>query len=187
MYGNCCERAAIAGLCRNRLCTSPAILRTSSLVDGRRYLFRSAPELTQLWPADTLPERPATLGLGDGLGRRIEADLLHFSLPALLRYEDRNTMAFGIESRVPFVDHVLVEWLATLPADMRLRGGWTKYILRQLLLTCCRRKYAHARANSALPPRMRPGWLARWRNGCTTLRAPQYLGDVVDVQGVHHL
>ncbi len=167
---------------------SPAILRTSSLVDGRRYLFRSAPELTQLWPADTLPERPATLGLGDGLGRRIEADLLHFSLPPLLRYEDRNTMAFGIESRVPFLDHVLVEWLATLPADMRLRGGWTKYILRQALadvlpakIRARKSKLGFATPDSA----WLAGPLAEWLR--STLHTPQYLDDVVDVQGVQHL
>jgi asparagine synthase (glutamine-hydrolysing) len=168
--------------------TSPAILRTSSLVDGRRYLFRSAPELAQLWPADTLPERPATLGLGDGLGRRIEADLLQFSLPSLLRYEDRNTMAFGIESRVPFVDHVLVEWLATLPADMRLRGGWTKYILRQALadvlpakIRARKSKLGFATPDSA----WLAGPLAEWLH--STLRVPQYLNDVVDMRGVHHL
>ena len=167
---------------------SPAILRTSSLVDGRRYLFRSAPELTQLWPADTLPERPATLGLGDGLGRRIEADLLHFSLPPLLRYEDRNTMAFGIESRVPFIDHVLVEWLATLPADMRLRGGWTKYILRQALADVLPAKIRvrKSKLGFATPD---SAWLAsplaEWLR--STLHTPQYLDDVVDVQGVQHL
>jgi asparagine synthase (glutamine-hydrolysing) len=168
--------------------TSSAILRTSSLVDGRRYLFRSAPELTQLWPADTLPERPATLGLGDGLGRRIEADLLRFSLPPLLRYEDRNTMAFGIESRVPFVDHVLVEWLATLPADMRLRYGWTKYILRQALADVlpakiCARKSKLGFATPDLA--WLAGPLAEWLH--STLRTPRHLGDVVDVRGVHHL
>jgi Asparagine synthase len=99
------------------------VYRGDNRVQSRRYLFRSAPELIQLWPADTLPERPTTLGLGDVLGRRIEADLLYFSLPHLLRYTDRNTIAFGIESRVPFVDHVLMEWLATLAADMCFRGG----------------------------------------------------------------
>jgi asparagine synthase (glutamine-hydrolysing) len=167
---------------------SPAILRTSSLVDGRRYLFRSAPELNRLWSADTLPERPATLGLGDGLGRRIEADLLQFSLPPLLRYEDRNTMAFGIESRVPFVDHVFVEWLATLPADMRIRGGWTKYILRQALadvlpvtIRTRKSKLGFATPESA----WLAGPLAEWLH--STLRAPQHLGEVVDVHGVHHL
>jgi len=168
--------------------TSPAILRTSSLVDGRRYLFHAAPELTQLWPAAPLPERPTTLGLGDGLGQRIEADLLQFSLPLLLRYEDRNTMAFGIESRVPFVDHVLVEWLATLPADMRLRHGWTKYILRQSLVDVLpapigarKSKLGFATPDAA----WLAGPLAAWLHD--TLRTPQHLGDVVEVRGVQQL
>ena len=84
---------------------SPEVLRTSRLADGRRYLFGSVPEFNQLRPAESELRRPPMLGIGDSLGRRLEADLTTFSLPILLRYEDRNTMAFGIESRVPFVDH----------------------------------------------------------------------------------
>jgi asparagine synthase (glutamine-hydrolysing) len=86
----------------------------------------------QLW-AGHVPSRPEDLGLAGPLARRIEADLFRFSLPVLLRYEDRNTMAFGVESRVPFVDHVFVEWMATLPAELRLDGGWTKRVMRDAL------------------------------------------------------
>ncbi len=111
--------------------SSPEILRTSSFLDGRRYLFRSVPEVQQLWNSTDTPSRPAALGLGNSLARRLEADLTRFSLPLLLRYEDRNTMAFGIESRVPYVDHLFVEWTAKLPADMLLYNGWTKWVLRE--------------------------------------------------------
>ena len=38
-----------------------------------------------------------------------------YSLPSLLRYEDRNSMAHSIESRIPFLDHELVEWIFRLP------------------------------------------------------------------------
>lgn len=51
-------------------------------------------------------------------------------LPALLHYEDRNAMAFSVEARVPFLDHRLVEWLATLPPELKLRQGMTKVVLR---------------------------------------------------------
>lgn len=52
------------------------------------------------------------------------------SLPALLRYEDRNSMWFSIESRVPFLDHRLVEYALSLPIEFLLGHGSTKRILR---------------------------------------------------------
>jgi len=52
-------------------------------------------------------------------------------LPSLLRYEDRNSMAFSIESRVPFLDHRLVEFCINIPDEMKIHKGWTKYILRK--------------------------------------------------------
>ena len=49
----------------------------------------------------------------------------------LLRYEDRNSMAFSIESRVPFLDHRLLEYSLSLPDDWKINEGWMKYILRK--------------------------------------------------------
>lgn len=65
------------------------------------------------------------------LGARIQADMTRFSLPVLLRYEDKNSMAFSREARVPFLDHRLVEYVAGLPLNLKLRDGWTKYCLRR--------------------------------------------------------
>jgi asparagine synthase (glutamine-hydrolysing) len=52
------------------------------------------------------------------------------NLPMLLRFEDRNSMAFGIEARVPFVDHELMEFALSLPDDFLIRKGQTKAVLR---------------------------------------------------------
>lgn len=52
-------------------------------------------------------------------------------LPGLLRYEDRNSMAFSIESRVPFMDHRLIEFTLGLPENFVYRRGVRKYILRK--------------------------------------------------------
>jgi len=52
-------------------------------------------------------------------------------LNALLRYEDKNAMAFGIESRVPFLDHKLVEFCLSLPDNLKIRKGIRKWILRE--------------------------------------------------------
>lgn len=52
-------------------------------------------------------------------------------LPALLQVEDRMSMAHGIESRVPFLDKALVEFAATIPANVKMKDGNLKYILRE--------------------------------------------------------
>ena len=51
-------------------------------------------------------------------------------LPALLQVEDRMSMAHGLESRVPLLDHPLVEFAATVPADVKFQGGQMKHLLK---------------------------------------------------------
>jgi asparagine synthase (glutamine-hydrolysing) len=51
-------------------------------------------------------------------------------LPALLTVEDRMSMAHGLESRVPLLDHGIVEFAATVPADLKFPGGRLKHLLR---------------------------------------------------------
>ena len=51
-------------------------------------------------------------------------------MPALLHVEDRMSMAHGLESRVPLLDHPLVEFAATVPADVKFPGGKLKHLLR---------------------------------------------------------
>lgn len=60
-----------------------------------------------------------------------EAMMLYSNLPSLLHYEDRNSMAFSIESRVPFLDHRLVEFGFRLRPEFKIRDGMTKWILRE--------------------------------------------------------
>ena len=70
---------------------------------------------------------------GTLLARRLWQDLASDSLPALLRYEDRNSMAFGIETRVPFLDYRLVELAVRLPDRLRVNRGLTKVVLRRAM------------------------------------------------------
>jgi asparagine synthase (glutamine-hydrolysing) len=60
----------------------------------------------------------------------LHRELTATNLPALLHYEDRNSMAFSIESRVPFLDYRFVEYVASLPLDQKIRNGITKFSLR---------------------------------------------------------
>ncbi len=64
------------------------------------------------------------------LQARLWADQLRFSLPQLLRYEDRNSMAFSVETRLPFLDYRLVEWAFAQAPCVKLHRGWSKYVAR---------------------------------------------------------
>lgn len=55
------------------------------------------------------------------------------NLPVLLRYEDRNSMLHGVEARLPFLDYRLVELSISLPVQLKIREGWTKWILRKAM------------------------------------------------------
>jgi asparagine synthase (glutamine-hydrolysing) len=54
-------------------------------------------------------------------------------LPHLLRYEDKNSMRHSIESRLPFLDYILVELSLSINNEFKIHKGWTKYILRKAL------------------------------------------------------
>jgi asparagine synthase (glutamine-hydrolysing) len=64
------------------------------------------------------------------LDRLLYTDLKTY-LVELLMKQDQMSMAASIESRVPFLDHKLVEFAAVLPERMKLRGFNTKWILRE--------------------------------------------------------
>ena len=87
---------------------------------------------------DFLIATPADLAEFDyrpsrNLNVRLADDVLRYSTPNLLRYEDKNSMAFSIESRVPFLDHELVEFIFQLPIDQKIKMGWNRYVYRQAM------------------------------------------------------
>ena len=69
---------------------------------------------------------------GSVLNQLLYVDLFTY-LHELLMKQDQMSMAASIESRVPFLDHPLVEFTATLPEQLKLRGRTTKYILREAM------------------------------------------------------
>lgn len=68
----------------------------------------------------------------DVLEKLLYADTKTY-LHELLMKQDQMSMAASIESRVPFLDHKLVEFSARMPREMKLRGGTTKWILREAM------------------------------------------------------
>lgn len=81
--------------------------------------------------------QPHDLNLWGGqcmtLTERQIQDVTQWSLPTLLRYEDRNSMGYGVESRLPFMDYRLLELALALPTRLKIRNGYGKWILREIM------------------------------------------------------
>ncbi len=107
---------------------------------GRRFnaeIAYTLPALAALWL-----KRPGVFNGGYGIGvapaipgfrlrRQISEALLYNSLPMLLRYADRNAMAFSREPRLPYLDYDLVDFTISLPDSALIRNGWQKHVLRK--------------------------------------------------------
>lgn len=66
------------------------------------------------------------------LAERQIDDIAHWSMPTLLRYEDRNSMGYGVETRLPFMDYRLIECALALPTRMKIANGYGKWALRRM-------------------------------------------------------
>jgi asparagine synthase (glutamine-hydrolysing) len=73
------------------------------------------------------------VGLNGAVTDRQVLDLESLSVPALVHHEDRLSMAQAREIRLPFLDYRLVSLVAPLPAHLKLRDGWTKWIFRKAI------------------------------------------------------
>src|SRR6185295_10407035 len=92
-------------------------------------------------PRDFLvPDFRAAVATDNGMRRtpsslreHLVHDLTVASLPALVHHEDRMSMAFSREIRLPFLDPRLVELAVRMPSSLKIRNGVTKYVLRQAM------------------------------------------------------
>ncbi len=112
---------------------------TASSVDS---LYRG---LVSHWPDPTAivlgSQEPPTLLTGNmpdlnalsPVQRMMTLDMLTYLPDDILTKVDRAAMGVSLESRVPFLDHRVVEFASSLPQAMKLRGGQTKWVLRQVL------------------------------------------------------
>jgi asparagine synthase (glutamine-hydrolysing) len=82
--------------------------------------------------ASPLPQ-PAYVGENDFASWMMRQDTKTYLPDDILVKVDRAAMAVSLETRVPFLDHRIVEFAGTLPMSLKIRDGSTKWILRQLL------------------------------------------------------
>lgn len=108
-------------------CVLPA--RIKNLL--RKIMGRAS--LTPDWlNMNILGARPADpyKGTGSSIRKLCYSQMTSTNLQMLLRWEDRDSMAHSIESRVPFLDYRLVEFSMSLPDDYKIKNGITKRVLR---------------------------------------------------------
>ena len=103
----------------------------------RHFQFGDAKRYIPFWNARKafgyVRYQPNVLAVWESKGLRARQidDIDCYSIPALTRHEDRNSMAHSLEVRHPFLDHRLVDFALNLPTELKLDGGWSKLILRE--------------------------------------------------------
>jgi asparagine synthase (glutamine-hydrolysing) len=134
---------------------------------------------------------------GSNVGKESYFDsMTHFDfktlLPALLQVEDRMSMAHGVESRVPFLDHPLVEFVATIPADVKFRNGELKRLLRTVFSNRLPKEIKERKDKMGFPVPLNL-WLKRGGPardfigdvfGSTKARTRSYLGNALSLDAV---
>jgi asparagine synthase (glutamine-hydrolysing) len=91
------------------------------------------PHLEAAW-ADNVTQRYFDESLGhEDLTRKLYTDMRSTLVSEMLTKVDRLTMAFGLEARVPFLDHQLVEWAFALPARLKMQGSEGKLLVKHAL------------------------------------------------------
>jgi asparagine synthase (glutamine-hydrolysing) len=109
----------------------------SEPAEARRYLRQLMPSVGAALGPDLLGQRlqdlePADLGVrGTDIAQRQVLDVTRLSVPSLCHSEDRLSMAWSCETRLPYLEPKLVRTMLAAPVEHKLRNGWTKYALRR--------------------------------------------------------
>ncbi len=105
-------------------------VRRATRADGRPCLNK---EFTAAFTG--YPFRDGGVGVGGAnfFDTYLYEEFEFFILPRLLRHQDKNSMAFSIESRVPFLDYRLVEFAFAMPWEQKIRRGTRKFVLRNAM------------------------------------------------------
>ncbi len=114
-----------------RLLGVDSLLHGVLRADWDRALAGESTPATRWWRY-AASARPAASPIS--VMQRIQVDdILVDTLPLLLRMEDRSSMAFSLEARVPLLDHPLVEYGVSLPDHLKVHNGWSKFAVREAM------------------------------------------------------
>lgn len=123
------DKLALAGIYEMK---NSDLFESFSLAEASRYLPGGTSDLkTKAWGEKLLQVKRTSGRKTSSLRQTQYDDLRHYSVPVLLHYEDRLSMAFGAEVRVPFLDKHIVDIGMKLSDDLKINHGYSKYILRK--------------------------------------------------------
>lgn len=105
---------------------SRTLRRCRTYLNFRPYL---TPQAVDRLMSPGLNDRELFTNIADSQGDELNCSVL----PRLLRYEDRNSMCFGVESRVPLLGAEVVRFALSLDPSSMISSGWTKAHLREAL------------------------------------------------------
>lgn len=109
---------------------APRLLRVIGRLDGRAYADRGWLQPAAYAGLETDPIWSSG-ARASSIRDMSAAQIMATNLPMLLHWEDRNSMAFSVEARVPFLDYRVVELCINLPDSEKLGGGVSKSVLRR--------------------------------------------------------
>jgi asparagine synthase (glutamine-hydrolysing) len=139
---------------KNRLAAMMPYLTASQLKKKALRTQRTNPYIKKEFAASSYDKSAVFKPVVEKLNDIQYADLMILGLEELLRYADRNSMAHGREVRLPFLSHELVQFVISLPAGLRMKNGFTKWMLRTAM-------------NKKLPPEI------AWQKGKIGYEPPQ--------------
>ena len=153
-----------------------------------RYMTRVGPFLTRVFKSDDSAIVKRIFKRESG-SEFFTQEVESLGLPSLLRYEDRNSMAFSVESRLPYLDPRILDLAYSLRSWDRIDRGWSKAVLRRALtgvapshLIHKRRKLGFAAPEAqflrALVPILRNTFASRPRS--ETLLRPDVILDSIE-------
>jgi asparagine synthase (glutamine-hydrolysing) len=122
LHGTFSWRWALAWIARESF---PGLLAWHRQRTGFKSLLRKGVELPSSLSQPTVG--------GNAVTQRLRIDHSREVLPGLLHYGDAISMAHSVETRQPFMDYRLVEWMFRAPTSIKLNEGQTKWVLREYL------------------------------------------------------
>lgn len=150
--------------------------RLCSLIDDPRRYLKSGQE-----PFDPITATQNHLSIGDFADLMMYLDTMTYLPGDILTKVDRATMAHSLESRVPLLDHRVVEFAWRLPQRFKIRGGEGKWALKQIV---------HRHVPQALMARPKMGFsipLDQWLRGPLRPWAEDLLNrDRIESEGFFH-
>ncbi len=138
----------------------PAFLRANDSLARLLASGHAGRRLAEVTAGSSRPAQPSMPRARRALEEYLDHDLATQFVGEYLTKVDSSTMHYALEARSPFLDQRMWEFAATLPFDVRLRGGHLKAVLRALAERRISKRVARGRKRGFIVPVLQAGWPA---------------------------